>query len=578
MQFGEAYVEVRARLEDYEQDLKQAEQMQVESVDRVRRSAGNGNGSRGLGGPLGGPLGWGSPHAAQTVVAAVTLGKRLKLIKSILVAIRSTIGTIVLPIVLLSQMGYIIKFFRDLPQSIQRVKQWLSSLSLQQLLSDSYSLVNRIPIIGAQMRSLARTISEIGGLLGFDNFIESINEAEDAAARAEIRLKGMADAARLVKDMGLQDARSSAERRRTLVGLNGDDRIRAEGLFDEQDLIDQAARMGRVVSEKFNEEVKARRSELAEGKIDDDEFRTRIDILTKRRQQLMDDRERELAEALQATRDATTAKLRAMQKQNALREAQVMQDLTLQLAAAQARLELDGADERATAIRIGYQGAINRAVRDGEFARAELLRQIAETRVAEVRRIERQEWEARMDEYGEQAERYRRQVRDRATEVARAELELGMEPGVGRRRALAVFDANANADRERERIRGKIDALKSAQDEYSESLPFGVVTEDERRQYNAYSVQIKALERLIGLTEELRRKRIALADQRIQEAAERAGGRQISLRDIVPGNLATGAGDQEATGRRMLDENVQQTRELREIRARLSAGLPAYAN
>ena len=573
IQFGTAYVKVEARLDEYERQMLELEQAEIRSVQRVRefqqQGGGGGGGGFGLGDAL---LGYSIGRNMGRIRSAIGLTQRMV---ELVGSLGRGMSRLFWPVTLISEAGRLVRLIRALPDAAERAYNALINLDISDTLVSMTvgvdKFMQRIPLVGHLWNGVAETISQISEGLGFSNFTRDLRELDRQAQAAENRLAGMARAAQLVRDTGLGDAADAARRRGAMAGLTGADAVRAEELFNQQDLVRQAREAGRELYENYMAGVRDLRGQRDAGDLDADQFDAQLRILTDRRAHLMTALERDLGDAVAESRRAAGARLAALEREQQVQRAQETQRLLGDLARARAELELDGADERAEMIRLGYRDLIIQAERDGEARRAAVLGETARLRVQAVRRDERQRWEAQIDEANQGARQTGRSVRDALTELARSEMELRGAPGS----ALRVFDINADADRSSQHIREQIQELRQAQAEYRRGLPFGLVTDEQHETNNAYARQIEALGRLLELTEALRLKRLDLERQR----GDGATGRQISGDEARAYIAAAGAGvvggsggSGDGTGREQVRLQQVGNEELKAIRRAIERG------
>lgn len=542
MNFGKAYVTVEARLDEYERQMLQLEQAEAQSVQRVRQAEAEAQSARASrGSDLNGMLGPGSMGQrlalSSAVLTTMKWTTRLQAALGLVRAIGSALTRLFWPVAVITEGGRLVQILRDIPGFATRAYQALIRLDVSDLLTSATvgvdKFMQKIPLVGHLWTGVAETISQVSEGLGFPNFTRDLREMAKDAESAKIRLEAMANAAQLVRDTGLTDAAESSRRRGILAGLSGADAIRAEELFNQQDLVRQGQAAASELYRAYTAQIRQLREQHDAGEIDDEQIETGMQVLTDRRIALMGDQERQLQAALAASRQATGARLAALEREQQIQHAQEGERLAFDLARARAELELDGADERAAMIRLGYQQLIVQAERDGESERAAVLGETARLRVQAVRRDERERWAAQIEEADRGARQTGRTVRDALTDLARAELELRGAPGS----ALRVFDINADADRTGEGIRDRIRELKQAQAEYRRGLAFGLVTDEQVETNNAYARQIDALQRLLELTEALRQKRLQLERQR----GDGGVGQQISSTEALAYIAAAGA-------------------------------------
>ncbi len=581
VKFGEAFVEIHAKLDDYDREIAAAEQRTSEAFIRVQ-AAERGSASGGGGGGGGGVFNFGTGFLIGRNIDRIK--RFLGLTQQATKATRATGGALsrlFWPILVITEAGRFIRLIRGIPDLARRAFDALINLNFTDAVVGINRFISRIPLVGHLWRGIGITISEISGALGFPNFLSDAKKLGEEAQRAEVRLKAMARAAQQVRDTGLVDATRGQQRRQALTGLEGSDLIRAEELFGQQDLIRKAQDVAGSVQKAFTDEMRTLRGELAEGLIDEEAFGTTQQALAGRRLQLLRRNDQDLEQALGAARAASAARLRQAQQEEALERATQIEALELELARARVDLELDSADARAEAIRLGYRQQINQAERDGDAQRSALLVQLQRTRIELVRTNERERWEAQMEEADRGRQRTVDRVREIQTRINQAETELGLPQGRQRDRLLQLFGFNADAGRRSEGIRRQIDELKQQKKEFRASLfdngGLGLITDEDFAQNSAFDERIAALKAELALTEELRRKNIELADQR---RAERFGGqlgRQVDVVRDLPGRLGRSEG-MDDTPRRQLRFTELSHEQLVAIREALEGGVSALAN
>lgn len=570
--FGTAWVEVHAKLDDYERELAQAEQSTRETIIRVRQEAGQGGG------------GGGGLFSAGDAVIGYSLGRNMGRIRRMigltqrLLTVARSAGAAIArwaaPVLIITELGNIVRLIESIPSAARAAADWLRGLTVRGLLDGLLqvditigNVIGKIPILGQGLRE---TANQLRRAFGFGDTIRETEALEKALEKAENRMDALGRAARFPRESGLKDTAEQARRSGVLGGLDGSNRIRAEGAFDIADAQRQGREAAGALFEAYNREITQLREENAAGLIDDQQLAEQIEVLTQERIRLMGRQEEQAADAIEQIRRATTARVARADQAAAVAGAMRIQQVQRRLMIERADLELEGADAQAEQIRLGYQFQILDAVRDGEHERAALLEQLARVRIAQVRRNELEAWEAWVEAQEQGATRARDSVRDAYTELARVQLELS-SPEAGRNRLLEGFDINAAADRESQGIKRQIQELREAQDEYRRSQPYGLVSDEQFETYNAYAKQIEALEQLLGLTEQLRQKRQQLADQR--DAERRAGFGQIDVRDIVAGSLVrAGDGEGGENGRESIRVQTGSYQELIAIRQLIQDG------
>ena len=543
VKFGEAFVEVHAKLENYEREITEAETRTRETVIRIRQEAGGdgGGGGNGFLGNAGFAGGFLLGRNINRIRRTATLTQRM-------IGLVRTLGRglarLFWPVLLISESGRFLRILQQIPDFARKAWEAILNFDVSDfftaLTSSIDGIISRIPLIGHLWRGVGITISEISGTLGFSNLSADIAKLKEETIAGENALQGMARAAQLVRDTSLQEAGQQERRRGILAGLTGTDRIRAEEFFNMEDL-DQAGKdAGQLMFVAFIQKMAQLRGELESGALDQEKFDEQAKQFAARRARLFDLLDQDLEAARAQARATAAVRIRQADQEAAMTRASELETLHRELALVMVNLELEGSDARAEAIRIGYLFRIMDAEREGETARAALLARIGRARIEAIRQTERERWDAQMEAAAAGKRRTIDRIREALTDINRVELELGMAPGSDRSRALGIFDINADAGRSSARIRRQIDELREAQAQFREALPFGLITDEQFAEHNAFAAQIAALEKLLALTELLRRSRIGLADQR---AGEREGGRfrQVNVALDLPGKLAAGS-------------------------------------
>lgn len=665
VKFGEAYVEVHAKLDAYEREIAEAERRSTAATRRVEASAAGG----------------GSPRSSVSLVghAAEAASSPLK-----------SLGSLV---------GHVVKSFllwKFLPQIIMAVGQaarW-SAVQVQLLEKSAVAAAARIPLIGpgmargitllapavttsgraigtlaAPLSGLARLFNTVTGaavrfgswglravgagvtaatasvaaiagvVLYLGDIIDGLKALPDLAARAakaigrfaadayeatvgraarkttsmvnswfggenyyeqEVaarkRDEEMARRQRAMEEMSgrfrsssaLDDAAKNARRQRSLVGLEGADLERRQGLFREQDILEQA----RQDVDRIASELKAVRADLQnqlkEESISEVDFKLKNEVANRLSDDAIIANERKLADALVAAKRETAARVAEAEKRTALERADELQDLQDQLARARAELEMEGADAQAEAIRIAYRTQIARAERDGSAERVALLQQLAQAQIAAVRKAEQERWKAQTEEMDRGARDVRDRVGDVQRRIERARMETTMKPGSERDLALEVFDIDTDAGDQVREAQRQIEELKKKQEAIRDDWQ-KMLSDKGFEEFNALGEQIKLQEELIGKLKEEQQARIALAQQKIREAQESQQFAQVDARDLgrrpsIPvapglgGAAGAGGGAPVTTQADQLKEQKLSRDELIAIRRALEHGVPAYAN
>jgi hypothetical protein len=527
--FGKAYVTVEARLDEYERQMRDLEQAEMRSVQRVRQAEAQAQSSRvsrgGIDQMVFGPVGLEERmHVLGGAMTATTSKGRMLL--NLILNMGRALTRVLWPVALVVEGGRLVQMFRDLPQGAERLYGWLRQLTLTQLVRDVHNFAGQLPIIGHLWNGIAETVSQVSEGLGFANFTRDLREAAEAAAVAENRLAGMSKAAQIVRDTRLIDAAEQSRRSRIMSGLSGADAIRQQELFDQEDLVVMARQAAVAVHEKYTEQLQQLQAERGDGLINGEQYERQLAQLNNALGRQLRGINNELAEAQRAAGGAVAARLGEL----GMQRAQEMKQLEQDLAQARVQVEREGFDARAEAIRLGYRNAIMAADREGDNQRSQLLQEIARTRVEAVRMAERDAVEARVDEIKRGGRDVLAAIAQVETAIERGRLEMSMPPGPDRDRLMAFFDIDTSAEGRANKVREQIEQMQARQRELTADYH---TTSDEMLELKALGDKIDQHTRLLDLLEREAEVQKDLVEQREREWNRGRGGMQISGRDMI---------------------------------------------
>lgn len=580
VKFGEAWVEIHAKLDEYEREIEGAEKRTTEAIDRIEvKTRGLSDTFRNVGQGFAGiaegtkDLGILGMHAVAFYLQLTRWQRILSVIRFLFAGVTAGIAAagaaFVLPIVF---AGDLVRMIEKMPSAISRAVDWVKKLTFEDVQVGIGKAIQSIPIFG---RALSETASVLSRALGGPDFTEDIRKAEEAVRRMRIEAEAMRDAFKAAsRDHGLEDAGRNSRRATQLEDVEGPDRVRLETQFNEEDLVRQAREIGMRYAQVFHERNENLRRALEAEEITKEEFDIKMAADEQRRAQLLAMRDKDLTEALIAARAEGAAKLRQAEQQQAMQRADELESLNQQIIDQRVRLELAGADAQAEQIRLSFSRQIMQAEREGEEQRAALLRELAQLRIEEVRRGERDRFDAQAEEIAQGAARIQQ-------EIARAELEGQNDP-----LSLRIFDIDADVNSRIDALTQKLIELRDAQ-----AAVKGDNLVDHIQQFNAFGEQIRTVEGMIAALNHLREVRVANAkaeaadwefDQAVKQKRNERTGQfsQVSLDQLSFGSPRQEEGW--TFDKAMRDDGLEVQKasrdELKAIRAALERGVPAFVS
>lgn len=575
VKFGEAWVEIHAKLDDYDREIAQVEQRTTRAIERIEtQSRGLTQQFRDLGQGASGFTEAGEA-IARTTFRIGLLYTSTRLARAGMTQLASALGTVArflgsMPVLILTiaaHLGDVIRFARSVPDRLRSFWDWLRTpIDLRAIFTNLSvgvdGFMRRIPILSSLWTGLARTVSEVSELLGGPNFDREIDEARERTRQLTEQMMALRRATEAIRldDSLLNRARELGDAER-LVGLEGVARLREEEKQALEDMERSKNAIRRRAHEDWQREItqlrrQAARAQGLEGdmpellpEFDEAAFRrdfaTQIEALNTRRTQAMERAEKSFADAVQAQRRLSAALIAQAEQEDAMRRIEQIEALQSQIIEARVNLEAIGFDRQAQHIRVSFRRQILAAEREGDAERAALLRELADLRIEEVRRREEQRFEA-------QAEAIRANAQRIGQEIRRAELEAQ-----GDELALRLFDIDTDIDRRSDELAEWLSRLRDEFAALKETMTFA-----DMDRAMGLAAQIRDVEQMIEALERLRRARRDAAEQ---QDAER---RNRQLEDVMARNVQL---MHEVNGRRDLAELAalehRFTREIEKARA-----------
>lgn len=567
---GTAYVEIVAKLDEYDRQIAEMQQNTTQAMQRIERSAQESAGGIRevgraaesnqslIGGMFGAYIDWlGIQLLARRVATRFRLlGGVVAATSRAFAAFGAVVKTIVLPATLLVFLGDFIRLARSIPSAISSAVDAIRNMTFDDVvrgITSAYTsmgnLVSRIPILGSAMQ---RTISEVSNLFGGPHYLNQIEEANKAIKDGEDRLMAMARAATIAGDAirRMNDMRQADARRGAMVGVDGVDQIDLEEQFRVEDINRVFQDISKRRYEGHLAAIADLRQALADGDIDQDSFDVQHDEHVRQR---LGQIERLEAARLQALDEAARTRQkrieqhleeeRVVEMEKRMANARAVEALQDQIVVARLNLEDRGFDAQAEAIRLGYQRRIAQAERDGHNERIALMEELSRLRIEQIRKNEQEEIEASMGDRVDLESVRRRLERSRLD-----------DPELLRR-----FDINARFDEEIERARKKRDELAEARADAVRGL---LGTPEGAERSGMFDERIREVEELIALLETLRQVELDAARGQMSGRHREITGARIAFNDQPRANRGASSGQIGGTPQEVRDKATIQAVEV----------------